>query len=985
MKKTIVRLAPDVWLRAADSRSDTRSEGCAMGDARFRLRGLHVVLVATCLLAAGTGAAGDQAVPPQPAAPSQPVFRTGIELVTVDVTALDGEGRQVRDLTAADFTVQIDGQPRQVVSAEYVRLVDPARPAMTAAERDAARKAAMADREDPFFSSNAGSGPPGRLVVVIIDQGNIRAGQGRSVMDQARRFVDTLQPEDRVAVAVVPMPGELVDFTTDHDRVKEALARAHGAAFPEQRRFNISMTEAIAIYQNSDARLTLEVIARECGPGLSLFELEQCERDVEREAFEAVAVMRQRSSDSIRAIRDVLVDIGRVEGAKQVILISEGLILEHMMGDLDNLASLAADARASLDILMLDVPHYDVTQARRPTTPREDRRLQEEGLEILAGLARGGLYRISTTATYAFDQISRAITGYYLLGVEARPSDRDGRQHGISVRTTRRGVTLRSRRTFLTGLSGAAGSPADAVSRAIRSPLPARDLPMRMSTWMFKEPGTTRLRMLVAVEVERLADQPLDYTVGMAVIDRNNRAQVPEVASKRLAPSEDPTVATLASAVLVDPGTYRLRVAMADSEGRVGSVERTVDAFHIDGSAIALGDLLLGRVPSDTTVPLEPAVEPRVPGAPMAAIVEAYLPAGETASTLSASLDVLRTEDGPAISSLPMRIGQGRGPEVAIAQAVVNTSALPPGRYLARATLRQGNAVKGHLVRPFLVAAGASASTSAALPAGLPPDLQAALTAGLPAFDRQDLLSPALLASSYAAAEGRGKAAAAAVKEARAGQLGPAAMTALAEGDQVVAAFLKGLDLLSQGQLDRAAVQFQTAVQQAPQFAPARTYLGATLAAGTRHREAAGLLQSGVVPGAPPVIGRLAGQEWLRAGQAARAIEVLEPVAAAPDADPRARKALALAYVLDNRAADAVPVVTAYLASQPDDREALVAGIYALYTRHRAAPQGATLAADRRQAQAWLKALAPAGGAVQPLAAAWVRYLEDLRDAQRDR
>ena len=54
---------------------------------------------------------------------------------------------------------------------------------------------------DPYISSNEKGAPPGRLVAMIIDQGNIRAGQGRSVMDQARRFIDTLQPEDRVLVA----------------------------------------------------------------------------------------------------------------------------------------------------------------------------------------------------------------------------------------------------------------------------------------------------------------------------------------------------------------------------------------------------------------------------------------------------------------------------------------------------------------------------------------------------------------------------------------------------------------------------------------------------------------------------------------------------------------------------------------------------------------------------------------------------------------
>ena len=65
------------------------------------------------------------------------------------------------------------------------------------------------------------------------------------------------------------------------------------------------------------------------------------------------------------------------------------------------------------------------------------------GLEQLAGAARGEIYRINTGAEYAFDRISRSLDGYYLLGVESRPDDRNGRRHRIGVKSTRRGVSSR--------------------------------------------------------------------------------------------------------------------------------------------------------------------------------------------------------------------------------------------------------------------------------------------------------------------------------------------------------------------------------------------------------------------------------------------------------------------------------------------------------------------------------------------------------------
>ena len=109
----------------------------------------------------------------------------------------------------------------------------------------------------------------------------------------------------------------------------------------------------------------------------------------------------------------------------------------------------------------------------------------------------------------------------------------------------------------------------------------------------------------------------------------------------------------------------------------------------------------------------------------------------------------------------------------------------------------------------------------------LPAEMASVLLGGLPAFDRKELLTPAMLTPTFAAADARGAAAKAALKEARTGAYGSAAMTALGDGDQALASFLKGLDFLSQSQLDRAAVQFQSSMQQAPDFAPARVYLGA--------------------------------------------------------------------------------------------------------------------------------------------------------------
>jgi predicted Zn-dependent protease len=253
------------------------------------------------------------------------------------------------------------------------------------------------------------------------------------------------------------------------------------------------------------------------------------------------------------------------------------------------------------------------------------------------------------------------------------------------------------------------------------------------------------------------------------------------------------------------------------------------------------------------------------------------------------------------------------------------------------------------------------------------------LLGALSKFDRQELLSPSTLTPIFAAVDSRPAGSKAAMKEARAGDLGLAAMTALGDGDQVLATFLKGLEFYQKAQLDRAGTQFQSSMQMAPAFAPSRLFMGAALAEANRHREAAGLLQSAA--GTPPngAIARLAGEEWIKAGQPQLAITPLELALQQPGAEPRTRRLLGIAYVLGGRPADAVATLMPYLETNPADAPALLAVLFGTYVRHLQSPPPATLAADRANMAKWAKAYASAKGPMQPLVAAWVKHVQDTQ------
>ena len=174
------------------------------------------------------------------------MFQSGVELIAVDVAIVDKKGNPITGLRPDQFEVTIDGKPRRVVSAEFVEFA-PAAPA--AGTTRIASRAIV-----PAFSSNeqiAPTAPQGRLIFLAIDQGSIRNFGARGAMEAARRFIDRLQPEDRIGLVAFPGPGPSVPASRDHAAARTAISQIVGRATPfrmEGLDKNVSLAEAIDIH-----------------------------------------------------------------------------------------------------------------------------------------------------------------------------------------------------------------------------------------------------------------------------------------------------------------------------------------------------------------------------------------------------------------------------------------------------------------------------------------------------------------------------------------------------------------------------------------------------------------------------------------------------------------------------------------------------------------------------------------------------------------
>ena len=146
----------------------------------------------------------------QTAADQPPAFRTGVELVTVDVGVVDRQGQPLRGLAAGDFTVTVAGQPRRVVSAEFV-------------EPAAARAHASAGADGAHQHQRGGRHSAGCSCSSSIRTRSSPATCG-AWRGRRRRFFDEAVVR-RPLGADADAAGPNVAFTWAHDRVRDALAR----------------------------------------------------------------------------------------------------------------------------------------------------------------------------------------------------------------------------------------------------------------------------------------------------------------------------------------------------------------------------------------------------------------------------------------------------------------------------------------------------------------------------------------------------------------------------------------------------------------------------------------------------------------------------------------------------------------------------------------------------------------------------------------
>lgn len=362
-------------------------------------------------------------------------FNTAVDLVAVDVTVVDKDGKPVEDLALADFEVSISGRARKVVTIDRLKYgATPPSPSTVPAGGDGGGQTTAPSAR--------------RMYLLAVDEHSLQAGSALAAINAAERFIDELHPDDLVGLYSYPTGAAKYDLTTDHAAVRRALRGVMGLRVEPEVRFHMTLSEIIDV-ASGDVQAQRNILQRECPRGgCNLIE-------IKNDAIGAVGFLEMTVTQSVGSLRGLVRGLGETPGRKILVLISGGLISTdrssgraNSMTEISQLGREAAAANLDVFALHLDWSFQEALASKGGlrTSYFRDSTIAATGLEIVAGTSGGTVIRVrGTSPDVAFDRIMRETSSYYILGVESADEDRDGRPHPIRVRVKRRGAEVRSR------------------------------------------------------------------------------------------------------------------------------------------------------------------------------------------------------------------------------------------------------------------------------------------------------------------------------------------------------------------------------------------------------------------------------------------------------------------------------------------------------------------------------------------------------------
>ena len=524
------------------------------------------LMVAALLVAATTGLSSQQQ--------QAPVFRAGIQYVSVDVVVTDSNDKPITDLQNFDFEILDRGKPQQIVDFRLVTIPvgDPGTAVIT---------------RTSDVISNATPGPDSRLFVVMIDDLHTLEYELIQIKQVATEFIQSLAPTDEVALVFVGRSDLGINFTTDRARLLQAVDRTREA-------LGMGIDALGRSGNGAGARNVVQSYGRALASTLS-----------------TTAMAIEGSGHARRAI--VYIGAGTPLDPNAGMRGDERLFADTLHEELK--AAYDKARRANVPIYTLD-PRGLVQPAdavRGGIGMSADRaplgsdvplriRLQQENLAVTAINTGGRAFTNQSSLSNAVKAIVADNSTFYVMGFHASHGSNTFYRN-LEVKVHREGARVRARTGYAFARTASADSTVgERLGLAMTSGVDVRGLGLRATVAPLL-PTNKGMRSAVTIEVAypaaTMAGVTTD-TLGVEILaldgDGKVKARVARAYTVRPPGSALETFPVVINDVIDLPDQpLTLRVGVASRAlDRAGTVQIPVDAPKASESAIQMGAVVLG-------------------------------------------------------------------------------------------------------------------------------------------------------------------------------------------------------------------------------------------------------------------------------------------------------------------------------------------------------------------------------------------------------
>jgi VWFA-related protein len=465
--------------------------------------------------------------------PQPPTFKSGVNVVEVDVVVTDKSGRPVRGLRQDDFEIFEDGKPVDIMTFTVVDVP----------EAPASAGIPPADRSGTAFASND-QPHDGRVILIVLDDYHVALNAGRISVSKsiARRLVERLGPSDHAGVIgtssrnVVP-----VEFTADKARLIEAIDR-----FVPQ------------------SEQSTGLVGDPSGTGAAQAPLD----------FGAEARAR-RAMDTMSHAARILATIPHRR--KAVLLVSQGLPMSFA-GILGNPNAEGA-AYAMREFILIAQRSNVAVYPVDPCGLELGSGCSQASRENLRTIAEstGGFAVTNTNAPEAgVDRMLAEGGAHYLIAYSSPARANDGKRHQIKVRTRLPDVDVRAREGYHSPEKAAKPAPSPSrLDALIGVPVQTRGLTMRVVA--IPTPLATQPFAAIVLGVELPTSQAgrsshIDFNAVAIDTEGKIRARLRFTTRFEASGATATGWTRTGSRIDVRPGKYRIKVAAVAADGLQGSV-----------------------------------------------------------------------------------------------------------------------------------------------------------------------------------------------------------------------------------------------------------------------------------------------------------------------------------------------------------------------------------------------------------------------------